>query len=347
MRKSVTSIILASMIAVLGFGFLAVNTYAEEGDNNTESSETAETPKTSLTLMPVSRTLQISSNSTYDGTLTVTNDGSEEMKVEAYAAPYSYVYSEEDGTYNLGFNNQNNFTQLSRWITIKNKDEEYVERPSFKIPAGESLNIDYKITTPSNIPAGGQYAVIFVQTVSGNINANGIHTEASAGMVVYGHSTEGETIIASEISGMEIGQGTKTGGTMLESGEIQVTNNNFYGSAKVKNTGNVDFFARGKLKVEPIIGFSSYETPENGNLPSIIPESERVVSDEWTETPDFGIYKVTWTVTAGENTETIERVFFLINPIVVILTIIVLTIIVVSIIIGVRKRKARRSRLAV
>ena len=80
MRKSVTSIILASMIAVLGFGFLAVNTYAEEGDNNTESSETAETPKTSLTLMPVSRTLQISSNSTYDGTLTVTNDGSPREK---------------------------------------------------------------------------------------------------------------------------------------------------------------------------------------------------------------------------------------------------------------------------
>ena len=337
MKRVIINTVVASLIAGVGFGFFAVNTYAE-GEGNTENSE--EAPKTSLTLMPVSRTLQIASNSSYDGTMSVTNDGTGEMQIEVYAAPYSYVYSESEDLYKLGFSNENNFTQIARWITIKDASGNYVTRPSFTIPAGETLNVDYKIDTPSNIPAGGQYAVIFAQTVSGNVNSNGIRTEASAGMVLYGHSTEGTVDVSAEIRDVEIGQGTK-------SSETNNTNNNFYGTAKVKNTGNVDFFAKGKLKVEPIIGFSGYETPNDAASPSIIPESERIVEDEWKETPDFGLYKITWTVSAGENTETIEKVVFLINPAAVIITIIVLTIVIVSVIIGVRKRKERRSRLAV
>ena len=339
-RGVIINTVLAVLVAVFSFNLIATNTYAEDGGENNESSENAEAPKTSLTLMPVSKTLQISSDSTYDGTLNATNDGDKDISVEVYAAPYSYVYSESDDVYKLGFSNENSFTQISRWITIKDANGNYTARPSFTIPAKGTLSIDYRINTPGNIPAGGQYAVIFVQTMSGNVSASGIRTEASAGMIIYGHSTEGEINVSSEIRDMTIGQGTKT-----EDGTG--TNNHFYGLAKVKNTGNIDFFARGELKVEPIIGFSAYKTDDNSGSTSIIPESERVVTDEWKETPDFGLFKVTWTVTAGDNTETTERLVFLINPIVAIITIIVLTIIVISVIIGVRKRKERRSRLAV
>ena len=74
-----------------------------------------------------------------------------------------------------------------------------------------------------------------------------------------------------------------------------------------------------------------------------------MVSDEWEESPNFGIYKVTWTVRvdADDKTETIEKVVFLVPPLVIILTIIVLTFIVIWIIMANRKRKERRSRLAV
>lgn len=336
MKKTLINIMTAGLVAVVGFGLITANTYAEDANNEGGDGDSA--PKTSLTLTPVSKTFELSSDSTYDGTLSITNDGTAEMQVEVYPAPYSYVYSSDDDIYKLGFNNQNNFTQISRWIKIKDSNDNYVDHPIFKIPANETLNVDYRVTTPSNIPAGGQYAVIFVQTMSGDTNASGIRTEASAGMIIYGHSTEGETVVSSEISAMTISQD--------HTGE-ENPSNNFYGSAKVKNAGNVDFFARGTLKVEPIIGFSSYETPDNNGVLSVIPESERIVYDEWKETPDFGIYKVTWTVNAGDKTETIDKIVFLANPLVIILCIIVLTIIVVSIIMGVRKRKERRSRLAV
>lgn len=341
-KKIIASALVMSLAAIFSFGVFAVNSYAEEGDDASESA-----PATSISIMPVSRTLQIESSTDYDGTLTVTNDGDADIKVKAYAAPYSYVRSEDD-VYQLGFSNETNFTQISRWISIKDADGNYTKEPTFTVKAHESLEIEYKITTPKNIPAGGQYAVIFVQTMSNTANSSGIRTEASAGMVVYGRSTEGEAVTSSEISDLQILQGTEGDSTTREgSPEDGAKNNNFRATAKVKNTGNVDFFAHGILKVEPIIGFASYETEVNNSSLSVIPESERIISDEWTETPDFGIYKVTWTVEAGDNTESTERVICLISPLAIIIFIIVLTFIIVMVIILVRKRKDRRSRLAI
>lgn len=331
MKKIIKTAVIV-LATIIGLGVAAPQVFAEEEAK-------PEDPKTSLTLSPVSQTLDISSESSYDGVMSVTNDGDEEIQIEVYAAPYSYVYSDEEDTYKLGFSQENNFTQITRWITIKDSSGNYESRPRFSIKPKEKLDISYKINTPKNIPAGGQYAVLFAQTVSGKTNASGIKTEASAGMVIYGHSTEGETIVSSEMRDIKIGQG-------LPSSETK-NKNNFYGLAKVKNTGNVDFFAKGTLKVEPIIGFSSYETAKEKSMTSIIPESERIVEDEWTETPDFGIYKVTWTVRAGENVETKEQIFFLIPPYAIILFIIFLTIIVGGIIMVLRKRKERRSRLSV
>ena len=200
----------------------------------------------------------------------------------------------------------------------------------------------YKIATPSNIPAGGQYAVIFAHTLTGVVSANGIKTEASPGMVIYGRSTEGETKISASISDMKVGYGI--GST---NGENTPSKSSFAASAKVKNDGNVDFSAVGKLKVESIIGFGGYETPSDRGRISVIPESELEVRDEWEESPAFGLYKATWTVTAGNATETVETIVF-VNPLpAIIITILVLTILTIWIIMVVRKRKERSSRLAV
>ena len=118
-------------------------------------------------------------------------------------------------------------------------------------------------------------------------------------------------------------------------------------SAKVRNNGNVDFNASGVLKVEGIFGGAFYVTPSDRGRISVIPDAELVVSDSWEETPGFGLFRVTWTVTAGEETQTMERIMF-INPMpFIIISIILLTIIIVWVTIVVRKRKERRSRLAV
>ena len=335
MKKQIVKCLLLIISLVVGLNLVvSVSTYADEEETQVET----KTGGTSISITPVSNVLSIASNSEYDAKYTINNDGAEEMKVEVYAAPYSYVHSEEDNSYKLGFNKENNFTQISRWITFRDNDGNYVKKANYSIEPNKSLEVNYKISTPDNIPAGGQYAVIFTHTLTGSVSASGIRTEASPGLVIYGRSTEGNVDTSSEISDLKIEQSISDGNN---------TRNNFYASAKVKNTGNVDFNAIGKMKVDSIIGFSSYETPENRGKISVIPESELVVSDEWEESPNFGIYKVTWSVTAGDKTDTIEKVVFLIPPLVVVLTIIVLTFVIIWIIMLVRKRKEHRSRLAV
>lgn len=348
MKNIIKSFSIALAI-LLGFGLMpALNVLAEE-EAPVEAEATAEEPVagegesaeitpapagTRISLKPTSKILQIASGSVYDEVFEVSNDGSEPLKIEVYAAPYSYVYSNEEDLYKLGFSNENNFTQLSRWITFRNADGDYVEKANFTIEPGATLGVAFRISTPANIPSGGQYAVIFAHSLSEEITGVGIRTEASPGIVVYGRSTEGEAITSAEISNLTIEQKSVDG------------KNTIVASAKVKNTGNVDFTAVGSLKVEPIIGFGSYESPVTSGRMSIIPEAELAVSDAWIEAPSFGIYKATWTVTVNETAETIERVIFMISPMVIIITIIVLTIIVISVIMTIRKRKERRSRLS-
>ena len=322
-----------AVLLLFGVTFWGTTVYADDEKETTPQSVGA-----SISLTPVSRVLQIASGSNYDSSFSVKNEGDSDMRIEVYAAPYSYVYSDTEDAYKLGFNNETSYTQMSRWIRIKDTEGNYVERPVFTIKPHESLSIEYRISTPNSIPAGGQYAVIFAHTLTSVVAANGIKTEASPGMVIYGRSSEGETKIDSEITNMNIDQNIKNGDEV---------HNHFVGSAKVKNTGNVDFTATGVLKVESIFGGTNYETPANAGKVSVIPETELTVTDEWKETPSFGFYKVTWTVTAGEKTETIEKTIFLVPVYIVLVSILVLTFLAVWIILMVRKRKERRSRLAV
>ena len=351
MKRILTKLVtvaLAWMMILASVAFSLVNfTYAEGEQEQEESSE--QVMGTSISIAPVSKILQLEPSSTYEDSLKVSNDGSEAIKFEVYAAPYSYVYSEEDDTYSLGFSKENNYTQITRWISIKDKDDKYTERPIFTAEPGKTVEVFYRVKTPDSIPDGGQYAVLFAHTLSEASDASGIRTEASPGMIIYGRSN-GETVIAAEISDMVINRTITKEASMEEGGQNvnkDIVFEHINASAKIKNTGNLDFNAKGILKVEGILGGSYYETPENEARISIIPETELVISDEWEETPAFGLYKVTWTITAGEETQTQEMVVFLMPPSVIIISIILLTFIIVWIIIMVRKRKERRSRLAV
>ena len=336
MKKTLIRIVLLALAFGVGASFCFMNTVAAEEGESSENSD----PGTSISLSPVSKVMDLSSNSKYNDTLEIKNDGTSNMDIEVYAAPYSYVYSEEDDVYKLGFSNENNYTQITRWITIKDSGGSWVNKANYTVKPGDTLKVDYRITTPDNIPAGGQYAVIFAHTLSGSTTASGIKTEASPGMIIYGRSTEGESIVSAEISDAIVERRVND----------ESKHENFFASAKVKNTGNVDFSAVGVLKVEPIIGGGSYETGSTGNNAriSVIPESELVVSDEWEDSPSFGIYKVTWTVTAGNAEPTIVEKIVFVNPVpFIIITILLLTIITIVVIIKVRKRKERSSRLAV
>ncbi len=343
-KRFLIFVVLLMAMATLAVSLVFTNpTKAEEQAESNESTVVG----TRISITPTMDFFkQLDANSVYESVLSVTNDGSEPINFEVYAAPYSYIYSEENNSYSLGFSKENNYTQITHWISIKDKNGNYVERPTFTANPGETIDVSYKVSTPDSIPSGGQYAVLFAHTIS---NTGGIRAEASPGMVIYGRSN-GETIISSEISDMKISQTIEKEASVEENGKTlrkKTVFNHINASAKVKNTGNLDFNAVGTLKVEGIFGGEYYTTPENKSRISVIPEAELILSDEWEETPAFGFYKATWTVETIDNTETIEMVVCLIPPSVIIISIILLTILVASIIILARKRKERRSRFSV
>ena len=292
---------------------------------------------TSISISPVNKILKLEGDSVYEDTFKVTNNGDEKMEFEVYASPYSYTFSESSNEYQLGFNRENSYTQIVRWITFKDKNGNYTENPKFTAQPGETVSVTYRISTPSSVPAGGQYAVLFAHTLSADTSSSGLKTEASPGLVVYGRG-EGETISTAEISNLNI---SKTIG--VDNDKKTIIN----GTAKVKNTGNVDFMARGKLVVTGLFGIVHYETPDNTNMVSIIPETELTVSEQWKETPYFGLFHVSWTVYAADNSETISGIILLLPAPILILMILLLTILTIWIIIKVRKRKERRSRFTV
>ena len=260
------------------------------------------------------------------------------MKFEVYASPYSYTYSETEDAYKLGFNNENNYTQISRWVTFKDTSGNYVKTTTYVAKPGESVKVHYKISTPSSIPAGGQYAVLFAHTLSSSTTSSGIKTEASPGLIVYGRAA-GETTLSSEFSNLDVKQTIKVG---------DETKNQINGTAKVKNTGNVDFMASGHLKVTGIFGNTYYETASTSTSSrvSIIPETELEVGDVWEETPYFGLFNVEWTVSAAGNSETFTKFILLLPLPILVLMILLLTIIIVWIIVIVRKRRERRARFS-
>lgn len=325
------------LMAVAAGMLLGLNTATVHAEEGTDAAKNA---ATSISISPVNKILQLSASSVYEDSFKVSNNGPAEMKFEVYAAPYSYTYSEEDASYKLGFNNENTYTQITRWITFRDESGNYVANPTFTAAPGSSVDVVYRITTPASIPAGGQYAVLFAHTLSSDTGGSGIKTEASPGLVVYGRS-DGDTIASGEIADLTINE------LMTVSGEEKSIIN---GTAKVKNTGNVDFMASGKLKVTGIFGNVYYETPATSTRArvSIIPEAELTVSDSWDDTAYFGLFNVSWTVTLTDGTtETVEKLVLLLPAPIVVLLILLLTIIIIWIIVVIRKRKERRSRFMV
>ena len=151
--------LIAAAIAVAG----VVTPLANINNVYAEDTLTTTTPTASsswIQVSPVSSRVTLKPGTALDYSMIVSNIGTDEFKFNTYTAPYSIV----DEDYNVSFSNENNRTQLARWIQFVNDDGSLTDKYSGSIPAGEKKTVNYRITVPEDVPAGGQYATIFAQT---------------------------------------------------------------------------------------------------------------------------------------------------------------------------------------
>ena len=307
-------------LAALGiFALGAVATtpvYAEEEDTK---------PAVWLQISPVSERVVLDPGQALDYQFNVENIGGEAFTYKIYAAPYSVT----NKTYELNFSTETERTQVSRWITFKDANGNFATEASFTIEPGTKQTIAYRISVPDSIPDGGQYATIFAESIPNGAasQSSGIKTVSRVGLVIYGRST-GDTIDKAEILDYKFN-------SFLTSGQVD-------SSATVKNNGNTDFETRYNLIVKTLFGKTIFEKK---SVYDVLPDTERDVSVEWPETPLFGIFRVTSTVSALDQTEDHTKIVLIIPLFILIIMLVLLTILIVWLIMIIRKRKEQKSRL--
>ena len=278
-----------------------------------------------IQISPVENRVTLNENEVNEYTFNVDNTGSEGYSFKVYANPYSVVNEQ----YSPSFSNQNAHTQVSRWITFKNDAGEYGQEATYSVEAGQRKEVTYKITVPSDIPGGGQYAIVFVEAIPKDDNSGGIRTVSRLGLRVFGR-TNGETKESAEILNHNMD-------SFYMSGKIKT-------NGTVKNSGNADFNAIFKFKVEKIFGGVVYEDSKGYD---VLPETTRTIEMLWEDTPAFGIYRITSSMNALDQSSSTTKIVLIIPIFMIVILLMLLTITIAWFIILYRKRQAQKSKLII
>ncbi len=257
--------------------------------------------------------------------ITVTNIGSSPIRFRVYMSPYAV--SGEGNELSFAEENANNYTQLYKWITVKNSAGEWVKEAEFAADPNGSQKVEYKIEVPEDLPGGSQYAVIWAQIINTG-ESGGIETVGQIGAVLTARSTEG-IVETAEVTDLDF---TKF-----------AFNGPLHASATVKNTGNVDFAAHYYYTAKTIFGKVLHQSPEDKFI-AAYPGTTYHISYDWDSTPFLGIFQVEWKITAAGHDYVQSAVVIIMPIIVLIVMILLLTVIIIWIIIISRKRKERKAR---
>lgn len=331
--KKIISLALAAALLFSGVVNSAELAHAEE------SNDAALMP-TNLQVSPTNLTITLAGGDVLSGksnkcpdaieagcAIEVKNIGSEKFRYRVYAAPYSVSGS----NYDLSFDKETSYTQISRWMTFLNQDGEYAKEITQEINPGETQTVYYRINVPEDVPGGAQYAVIFVQTIGGGAGSGAsVQTVSQAGVRIIGRSI-GNTRLTGEVNNYKFDRFTFGGNLTAE--------------ASVKNTGNTDFEAHYYYTARTLFGKEIYA--DDGAIITY-PDTEYPVSVNWDkQLPMVGIFTVNFKVVAADAERDETHIVVIMPVFIMILLILLLTIIIVWIIIIIRKRKERKARALV
>ncbi len=287
-----------------------------------------------LQVSPVANRITLNPGDELTYTMQVDNIGSEKFSFKVYATPYT-VANEE---YEINFSTETNRTQISRWITFnqnanaqKDSEKDWKNEVKFDLEPDQHQVVEYKITVPDDIPAGGQYATIFAESIpEGGTTSTGVHTISRVGLILYG-TTNGETVSKAVISDFSLKP-------FITSGKITA-------NANLSNEGNTDFTSIMKMKIEKLFGGTVTEL--EGSY-TVIPDAPaRHATLEWNDTPAFGIFRVKTTINALDESFEDSRIVIILPVFIIVIMVMLLTIIIVWLIMLIRKRRAQKSRLIV
>lgn len=230
----------------------------------------------------ISEIFELEAEDYAEGNFNVINNGDEEFTFSLRSAPYSVVGEDYDDD----FQTNTNYNKIASWI--KTSSDKYTLKP------GELANVTYSITTPDDIPNGGQYAAILI-TLEENDKSGNIQINKQLAYKVYTHMN-GVTRKEGEIKENKIS-------SFLLGAKITA-------SSLFTNTGNVD--AEADITFE-VIDIKNDEVVYSNTLNTkrtILPETTRFVNYTWENTPQLGIFKVRQTIKYLDKESVTEKIVF-------------------------------------
>lgn len=271
LRKICGGFLLALMIAL--FGVMPVSADGEKPDYR-------------LQISPVRLDLDLEPGTTSTGTFEVQNTGLKAYDFVLGVDPYSVT----DENYSIDSETRTAYTDIVDWITFS-QNEGHVE-------PNQNQEITVTVTVPVDVPAGGQYAMIYAEMVRDDeLESTGVAVNHRVALLVF-----------SEVEG-----NTRREGQVLETKIPTILfNPPITATSLVENTGNVHATAYYTLQVFPLFGDEEvYTNEENPATLTILPETQRFNSISWDGAPQLGIFRVRETVTILDDTQTIEKIVFL------------------------------------
>lgn len=271
LRKICGGFLLALMIAL--FGVMPVSADGEKPDYR-------------LQISPVRLDLDLEPGTTSTGTFEVQNTGLKAYDFVLGVDPYSVT----DENYSIDSETRTTYTDIVDWITFS-QNEGHVE-------PNQNQEITVTVTVPDDVPAGGQYAMIYAEMVRDDeLESTGVAVNHRVALLVF-----------SEVEG-----NTRREGQVLETKIPTILfNPPITATSLVENTGNVHATAYYTLQVFPLFGDEEvYTNEENPATLTILPETQRFNSISWDGAPQLGIFRVRETVTILDDTQTIEKIVFL------------------------------------
>ncbi len=224
----------------------------------------------------------------YSGVFHVQNTGKQAFDFTTGVSPYYVV----DEYYNPDYGSNNQYTDIANWIKLSTT-EGHVE-------PNDEAEVAYTITVPADVPAGGQYAMLYAEISPKNDSAtegSGIAVSRRVGMLLYSN-VEGKT--------------RKTGSVIENKVPSFLFNPPVSATSIVENTGNTHATAKYVLQVYPLFGDEEiYTNEEEPTTVTVLPETRRFNEITWPNAPHLGIFRVKQTVTIFGETSTTEKTVFL------------------------------------
>lgn len=241
----------AIIVIVLAIGFCVsqISTSAQEG----------------ISVWPTRVEMMVNRGEEAGKTINVYNQGSEPIRVSAYAMDFSI---ERDGDFNFYEPGHESYS-ASKWLNI--------EKADFELAPGESKEVKVVVSAPAMVEPGGHYAALFFGAVpSGNQSAVLVSMRIPTLFYITIPGITGEDVIANaDILSLQLPG-------IAEKGPVEM-------GVVVRNSGNVHLTVAARAHFAASWGNAS--ELDLGQM-VILPNSEGVLKGEWQRAPLFGRVRV-------------------------------------------------------